>query len=44
VAIEYRWAEGQYEQLPELAEELGRRPVALIVAGSHPAGLAISEE
>src|SRR5262249_29248213 len=32
VAIEYRWAEGQYERLRELAAELVRRKVAAIVA------------
>jgi putative ABC transport system substrate-binding protein len=30
--VEYRWALGQYERLPELALELARRPVAVIVA------------
>jgi putative tryptophan/tyrosine transport system substrate-binding protein len=32
IAIEYRWAEGQYERLPNLAKELVGRQVALIAA------------
>ena len=32
VAIEYRWAQGQYERLPELAENLARLGVAVIAA------------
>jgi putative tryptophan/tyrosine transport system substrate-binding protein len=32
IAIEFRWAEGQYDRLPSLARELVRRPVTLIVA------------
>jgi putative ABC transport system substrate-binding protein len=41
VAIEYRWANGQRERLAEMAVELVRRPVAVIVTlSSQPATLA----
>jgi putative tryptophan/tyrosine transport system substrate-binding protein len=41
VAIEYRWAEGQYDRLTALAIELLRVPVAVIVAvGGDPAARA----
>ena len=33
VTIEFRWAEGHYDRLPELAAELARLHPALIVAG-----------
>jgi putative tryptophan/tyrosine transport system substrate-binding protein len=40
VAIEYRWAENQYDRLPGLAVDLVRRRVAAIVATAAPAALA----
>ena len=38
VAIEYRWAEGDYRRLPEMAADLVRRHVSLIVTPGAAAG------
>jgi putative ABC transport system substrate-binding protein len=40
LVIEYRWAEGKVERLPDLAAELVRRKVDLIVAPAGSAALA----
>jgi putative tryptophan/tyrosine transport system substrate-binding protein len=36
VAIEYRWANGQFDQLPQLLDELVARRVSVLVAGGAP--------
>jgi putative tryptophan/tyrosine transport system substrate-binding protein len=41
VAIEYRFAEGQYDRLPDLLAELIRqKPMVIVAPGSTPAALA----
>jgi putative tryptophan/tyrosine transport system substrate-binding protein len=41
IAIEYRWAKGDYSRLPSFAADLLGRPLSLIVAAGDPAALAV---
>jgi putative ABC transport system substrate-binding protein len=41
LTIEYRWAEGQYERLPDLAAELAQLPLDAIFAVNTPTALAM---
>ena len=43
IAIEYRWAEGRYDRLPDLAAELVRLKVDVIVAGISQAARAAKQ-
>jgi len=40
VTIEFRWVEGQYDRLPEMASDLVRHQVSVIVANGPSAALA----
>ena len=40
IVIQYRWADGEYERLPELAAELARLGVDVIVTHTTPGALA----
>jgi putative tryptophan/tyrosine transport system substrate-binding protein len=41
VAVDYRWAEGDYSRLPALAADLVKRNVAVIVAHAPPAARVV---
>ena len=41
--VEWRFADGRYDQLPQMAADLVSHRVALIVAGSDPAALAAKD-
>ena len=43
IAIEYRWALGAIDRLPELAAELVRLPVAVLFATNTPAVVAVKQ-
>ena len=43
IAVEYRWAEGRYDRLPELAAELVRLKVDVIVTHSTPGSQAAKQ-
>jgi putative ABC transport system substrate-binding protein len=40
VAVEYRWSGGQYERLAQMADDLVRQSVSVLVAFTTPAALA----
>jgi len=43
VALEFRWAEGHYDRLPELARDLVRRKVAVIVTSGGEATAQVAK-
>src|SRR5262245_6901646 len=43
VTVEYRWADGQYDRLPQVANDLVRRRVAVISCSTSVAALAAKQ-
>ncbi|MGB2650197.1 MAG: hypothetical protein WBC86_21770, partial [Pseudolabrys sp.] len=43
IAIEYRWAEGSTERLPDVAAEFARLKVDVIVTAGTPAAIAAKQ-
>jgi putative ABC transport system substrate-binding protein len=41
VLVEYHWAEGRYERLTSMVAELSSRPLAIVVAGTPVAAIAV---
>jgi putative tryptophan/tyrosine transport system substrate-binding protein len=44
VVIEYRWAEGEYGRLPQMANELARRPVTVLMASGGTVAARAAKE
>jgi putative tryptophan/tyrosine transport system substrate-binding protein len=44
VVIEYRWAEGEYGRLPEMANELAHRPVTVLMASGGTVAARAAKE
>ena len=43
ISVEYRWAKGDYSQLPSLASDLLSRPLSLVATAGDPAAQAARE-
>jgi putative tryptophan/tyrosine transport system substrate-binding protein len=43
IAVEYRWAEGRVDRLPDLMADLARRRIAVLVSGGGPASMAAAK-
>jgi putative tryptophan/tyrosine transport system substrate-binding protein len=43
ISVEYRWAEGRVDRLPDLVADLARRRIAVLVSGGGPASMAAAK-